>query len=283
MQNRYVLITGASKGIGQATALYLDKQGFHVFAGVRTPVDGDNLRRNASERLQPIQIDVTNDEQIAAAVEKIMQTVGAQGLSGLVNNAGIAIGMPLEFIPLDELRRQLEINVVGQVAMTQAALPLIRQARGRIINISSIGGRIAGPNLGAYHASKFAIEAITDTLRIELKPWGVEVVSIEPGQIRTPIWETSTTTAKQMIARMPPQFHKLYPQIAATVDRLASSSTSGGILPEKVAEVIAEALTVSRPRTRYLVGSDANFVGRFIVPLPDRIKDRLTGRTGAAS
>lgn len=278
MSNRYVVVTGASKGIGRATALLLDKHGFHVFAGVRNPADGQALQKEASSRLAPIQIDVTDAEQIKAAADEITRIVGADGLAGLVNNAGVAVGAPLEFIPIDEMRRQLEINVVGQLAVTQALLPLIRQARGRIINVSSIGGRIAGPNIGAYHASKFALEAITDTLRNELSPWGIEVVSIEPGGVRTPIWETSTAYANQIIAKMPPQFHKLYPRMAAAANKLAANSTTGGILPEKVAEVIERALTTSRPKTRYLVGPDARIAGTIIVRLPDRIRDWLFGR-----
>ncbi|HLY27737.1 MAG TPA: SDR family NAD(P)-dependent oxidoreductase [Aggregatilineales bacterium] len=277
MDTRYVLITGASKGIGRATALYLDKQGYNVFAGVRNPADGEALRKEASSRLRPIQIDVADQGQIKAAERQVSQIVGEVGLAGLVNNAGIAVGAPLEFIPIDELRRQLEINVVGQVAVTQAFLDSIRKARGRIVNVSSIGGRIAGPNLGAYHASKFALEGITDTLRIELKRWGIEVISIEPGSIRTPIWETSTALAKRLMAQMPPQFQKMYPEMAAAADRLAANSTTGGTAPEKVAEVIGRALSSPRPRTRYLVGPDAQIAGNIIARLPDRIRDRILG------
>lgn len=280
MGNRYVVVTGASKGIGRATALHLDKEGFNVFAGVRNPADGQALQKEASSRLRPIRIDVTDAEQIKAAAREISQAVGAEGLAGLVNNAGVAIGSPLEFIPIDELRRQLEINVVGQVAVIQAFLPCIRQAHGRIINVSSIGGRIAGPNLGAYHASKFALEGITDTLRIELSRWGIKVINIEPGTIRTPIWETSTTHANQLFAKMPPQFHELYPGMIAFTEKLAVNGTKGGTPPEKVAEVIGHALITPRPRTRYLVGPDARIGGTIIVRLPDRIKDRVLARMG---
>lgn len=284
MNTGFVVVTGASKGIGRATALYLDKQGFSVFAGIRNAVDGQSLQKEASSRLKPIQIDVTNADQIKAAADEVARSVGGQGLAGLVNNAGVAIGAPLEFLPIDELRRQLEINVVGQVAVTQAFLPCIRQAKGRIINVSSIGGRIAGPNIGAYHASKFALEGLTDTLRIELKRWGIEVISIEPGTIRTPIWETSTAFANQLMAKMPPQFHELYPGMDAYTEKLAENGTKGGTPPEKVAEVIFRALTIQHPKTRYLVGPDAQFVGAVIVRLPDRIRDRLlASRGGPAS
>ncbi len=280
MNNRWVVITGASKGIGRATALYLDRQGFNVFAGVRKAADGQMLREESSPRLKPIQIDVTDNDQIKTAAREVAETIGADGLVGLVNNAGVAVGSPIEFVPLDELRRQLEVNVVGQVAVTQAFLPCIRQAKGRIINVSSIGGRLAGPNIGAYHASKFALEGITDTLRIELKRWGIEVISIEPGSIRTPIWETSTALAKQLFAQMPPQFRELYPDMEAITEKLATNSTKGGILPEKVAEVIARALTTPHPKTRYLVGPDARIAGTIIARLPDRLRDRILAGMG---
>jgi NAD(P)-dependent dehydrogenase (short-subunit alcohol dehydrogenase family) len=283
MSNRYVVVTGASKGIGRATALLLDKHGFTVFAGVRNPADGQALQKEASSRLKPIQLDVTDAGQIKAAADEVAQIVGSEGLAGLVNNAGVAVGAPLEFIPIDEMRWQLEVNVVGQVAVTQAFLALIREARGRIVNVSSIGGRIAGPTIGAYHASKFALEAITDTLRSELNPWGIEVISIEPGGVRTPIWESSTAHASQIIAKMPPQFHKLYPGMAAAAKKLAANSTTGGIPPEKVAEVIERAMTTPRPKTRYLVGPDARFVGTIIARLPDRIRDRLFARQGGVA
>jgi NAD(P)-dependent dehydrogenase (short-subunit alcohol dehydrogenase family) len=275
---QWVLVTGASKGIGRATALELDRQGYYVFGGIRNLADGESLKQAASSRLQPVQLDVTDQAQVKAAAREISQMVGSDGLAGLINNAGVAVGAPLEFIPLDELRRQLEINVVGQVAVTQAMLPLVRQACGRIINVSSIGGRISGPNIGAYHASKFALEAITDTLRIELKPWGIEVISIQPGGVRTPIWETSITMANQLFARMPPQFDVLYPQMRETAKRIAENGNNKGMMPEQVAAVIIQALTTARPKTRYLVGSDAKFVGNFVLRLPDRIRDRLVVR-----
>jgi NAD(P)-dependent dehydrogenase (short-subunit alcohol dehydrogenase family) len=275
MDKRYVVVTGASKGIGRATALYLDQHGFNVFAGIRSHADGEALQREASPALVPVQIDVTDANQIARAALLIKQTVGTNGLAGLVNNAGVAIGAPIEFIPIDELRRQLEINVVGQVAVTQALLPCIRQAKGRIINISSIGGRVAGPNIGAYHASKFALEAITDAMRVELSRWGIEVISIEPGAIRTDMLDTGIAIAQKLFSKMPPEFLELYPEMETLAERMTHGAFANGIAPEKVAEVIADALTTRRPKTRYLVGRDARFVGTFITRLPDRMRDRL--------
>ena len=149
MTNRYIFITGASKGIGRPTALYLDSKGFSVFAGARSQDDAAALAKSASERLLPLILDVTNQEQIAQAASQVKERVGDTGLAGLVNNAGIVAAAPLEFLPIDEFRHQLEVNLIGQLAVTQALLPLIRQARGRVVNISSVGGRIAGGMLGA--------------------------------------------------------------------------------------------------------------------------------------
>lgn len=275
MDNKYVVVTGASKGIGRATALYLDHQGFNVFAGVRSPADGTSLQDEASPRLRPIQIDVTDGDQINRASHEIRSAVDGVGLAGLVNNAGVAFGAPLEFLPLDDFRRQLEVNVVGQLAVTQVLLPCIRQAKGRIINVTSIGGRIAGPNIGAYHASKFALEALTDTLRQELSRWGIEVIAVEPGAIATPMLETSIATANRIFEKMPPEFLELYPEMETLPDEMRDGLFANGIPPEKVAEVIADALTNPRPRTRYLVGRDAQFAGTIIAKLPDRLRDRL--------
>src|SRR5688500_3137446 len=182
-----VVITGASTGIGHACALDLDSHGCHVFAGVRREEDAERLR---SERafIEPVRIDVTDADSIASARDRVGEAVGAAGLAGLVNNAGIAVPGPLEHLPIDELRRQLEVNLVGQVAVTQAFIPMLRTSRGRIVNIGSIGGRVALPMLGPYAASKHAIEGVSDSLRRELPPWGIEVSVVRPGPIATEIW-----------------------------------------------------------------------------------------------
>jgi NAD(P)-dependent dehydrogenase (short-subunit alcohol dehydrogenase family) len=275
MATKYVLITGASKGIGRATALHLAKHGFEVFAGVRNPADGEALKREAPERLTPIILDVTKQEQILDAAKAVAKIVGNVGLYGLVNNAGMAASAPLEFIPMDDFRSQIEINLTGQVAVTQAFLPLIRMAKGRIVNISSIGGRIATSMLGAYNASKFALEAITDVLRQELKPWGIEVISIEPGAIATPIWESGVATADAMAARMSPKAGEYYQAQIAKSRAWAANAAQNGLPPEKAAEVIARALTAARPKTRYCVGRDAQIGTAIIARLPDRLRDRL--------
>ena len=181
---RCVLVTGASSGIGEATALRLARAGWRVLAGVRASADAERLRAAAGERLEPVTIDVTEPATIAAAAEGL----GDEPLHGLVNNAGTALAMPLEFLPLDQFRRQLEVNLVGQVAVTQAVLPNLRSARGRIVNVGSIAGRSSLPFLGAYAASKHGLEAVTDALRVELRPFGITVTIVEPGTIATPIW-----------------------------------------------------------------------------------------------
>ncbi len=268
-----IMITGASKGIGRATALYLDKKGFTVLAGVRSQADGDQLCREASSRLQPVMVDITHVEQVAQLAETVNQIVGQNGLGGLVNNAGIAVAAPLEFLPIDEFRRQIEVNLTAHLMVTQALLPYIRQAKGRIINISSIGGRLAGPMLGAYHASKFAMEGLTDSLRQELAPWGIKVVSIEPGAIATPIWESGSNTADRLLAQMPALAQEYYATAIAGSRAFAAKASKTGLAPEKVAEVIEQALTAPKPRTRYPVGTDAKIGTRIIAHLPDTWRD----------
>lgn len=274
-QSKHILVTGASKGIGQATALHLVQGGFHVFAGVRKPEDGAALQAQAGANLTPVILDITVSDQIAATAQVIGATVGPAGLYGLVNNAGMAVPAPLECVPLDELRRQLEINVVGQVAVTQALLPLLRQAKGRIVNVSSIGGRLASPLMGPYNMSKFAVEAMTDVLRQELQGEGIAVVAIQPGAVATPIWDTATATADQLIGAMPPALLERYSKMIEGLRKFAANGAKNGAPPQLVAAAIAQALTAVRPRTRYVVGRDAQFAARFVAPLPDRWRDRL--------
>jgi NAD(P)-dependent dehydrogenase (short-subunit alcohol dehydrogenase family) len=272
---RAVLVTGASTGIGRATALLLDAQGWTVFAGVRRREDGASLAAAASGRLVPLMLDVTKPRQIEAAGKAI----GERGipLKGLVNNAGIASAAPLEFVPLEDFRHQLEVNVVGQLAVTKAVLPLLRSATGRIVNVTSIGGLIAGQMLGPYNASKFALEALTHTLRQELAPWGIEAIAIEPGQIATPIWSTSSASADRMLAPVRAEVTSLYGRQVRAAGRMAERAARNGLPPEEVAKVIVRALTVKRPRTRYAVGNDAKLGAAVIARLPDRVRDRMLG------
>jgi NAD(P)-dependent dehydrogenase (short-subunit alcohol dehydrogenase family) len=273
------LVTGASTGIGRATALRLDSNGWRIYAGVRRQEDADSLRAAGSDRLQPLILDVTSEEQIEAAAGRIREETAGAGLDGLVNNAGIAVPGPLETLPIDDFRRQLEVNLTAQVAVTQALLPSIRAARGRIVFNISIGGRTAVKMFGAYSASKFGLEAVGDTFRQELAPWGIEVSIIEPGSIATPIWERGVGEAGALIERCSEEERALYPKFIARYQRVARSAAARGIPPEKVAATIEKALTAARPRTRYLVGLDARGQALIGALLPDRVVDRLISLT----
>jgi len=272
------LITGASTGIGRASALRLDAEGWRVFAGVRREEAAASLRAGASERLVPLTLDVTDDEQIAAAADRIDGTVGEAGLDGLVNNAGIAVPGPLEALPIDDFRRQVEVNLTAQVAVTQAMLPQIRAARGRIVFITSIGGLMAFPMFGAYHAAKFGLEAVGDVFRRELRPWGISVSVVEPGSIATEIWDRGQSEADALLARVTDEHAELYGDSMEAYRGVARQTAARGIAPEKVAKAIAHALAASRPRTRYLVGADARAQAVFNRLLPDRVVDSLIAR-----
>jgi NAD(P)-dependent dehydrogenase (short-subunit alcohol dehydrogenase family) len=268
-----VVVTGASTGIGEATAHHLKRLGFEVHAGVRKPDDAERLR---AAGVHPLTLDVTDSESIAAARSE----VGDGPLDGLVNNAGVAVTGPVEFVPVDELRRQLEVNLIGQVAVTQAFLPQLREARGRVVNVSSIGGRVALPLMSPYNASKFGLEAVSDSLRRELRDFGVSVIVVEPGGVKTPIWRKGNSAADELLAAAPPEAERLYGglinALRAEADKIERER---GLPPEAVAEVIGEALTVKRPRTRYLVGRDAKVRARAAGMLPDRVMDALIART----
>lgn len=272
------LVTGASTGIGEATVRWLDRKGHRVFAGVRRDADAARLRGSGSARLVPIRLDVTDWPSIAAARTDIETALAAGGLDGLVNNAGIAVTGPLEHIPLEAFRRQFEVNVTGQLAVTQAFMPLLRLARGRIVLMGSIGGRMATPFLGPYSASKFALEAMADALRIELQPWGVDVVLLEPGSIATPIWKKGEDGAAALTAALGARAQQDYGAAIQAVREAAAATGRRGIPADAVAAVVEEALTAPRPRARYLVGRDARLravLARFV---PDRIRDRLIVR-----
>jgi NAD(P)-dependent dehydrogenase (short-subunit alcohol dehydrogenase family) len=271
-----VVITGASTGIGRASALELDSRGFHVFAGVRREQDAQDLRAERPS-LEPLHIDVTDDASIEAARDHVAAAVGEQGLAGLVNNAGIAVPGPLEHLPLDEIRRQLEVNLIGQIAVTQAFLPLLRKARGRIVNIGSIGGRVALPLLGPYAASKHAMEGISDSLRRELRPWGIEVSLVRPGPIATEIWERGNASADDLLEKMPSAEEHYGPAIQAA-RKFAEQRTREAVPASTVAEVVAHAMTADRPRTRYLVGPRTRAMATMRAVLPDRWFDAMLDR-----
>lgn len=271
---RAVVVTGTSTGIGAATVRELSARGYTVFAGVRRDADGEALRDRVGGDVRPLLLDVTDAAAIGSAADEVALAVGAAGLAGLVNNAGIALAAPLEYLPAETFRRQLEVNVVGQLAVTQALLPLLRPARGRVVNVGSIGDRLVGPMTGAYHASKFALAALTAGLRLELADAGIEVVLVEPGTVATPIWETSAAAATGLIAELPPEAISRYGSRIEATQAWAKAAARAGLAPEAVARVIARALTAARPRTRYLVGRDAR-IGAIVAGLPDRLRDRL--------
>ena len=280
--SRAVLITGASTGIGRATALDLAAAGFRVFAGIRKPEDGEALQRDASGSLEPVTLDVTDGGQIEAAAARVEQVVESElagtGLAGLVNNAGVAVPSPLEVQPIEDFRRQLEINLTGQLAVTQAFLPLLRKAKGRLVFVSSIGGRVALPFTGAYHASKFGLEAIGDSLRRELRPWGIEVSLVEPGAVTTPLWERGEREGDELIAGFSEQARELYGDKLERYRLMVRKIAADGVTPEQAAKVIVEALTADKPKTRYLVGRDAKIQARVAKLIPDRLMDGLISR-----
>jgi len=273
-----VVITGASTGIGRACAFHIDKLGFRVFAGIRNESDGRSLIERSAGRITPLLIEVTDSDSALAAADRVASSVGSMGLSGLVNNAGIVVGGPLEFLPLSEIRKQFEVNVLGQIAVTQAFLPLLRQARGRIVNMSSIAGRVAFPYIGPYSASKYAFEAISDALRIELLPWGISVSVIEPGDVATPIWKKSLAAAQETARSFSAQAVDLYGHSLEAVTKASEKTAASAFDPVHVARAVEHALTAVNPKTRYLVGPGVRFRAILKKILPDRLFDQLIVR-----
>jgi len=270
-----VLVTGASTGIGRATALHLATHGFSVFAGVRRQEDADSLRQEDAT-LEPLLIDVTSAEAVSAAAEAV--AAAGRPLAGLVNNAGVVIPGPVELLSTDEFRRQLEVNLIGQIAVTQAFLPQLRDAKGRIVFLSSIGGRISFPFMAPYHTSKFAIEALGDALRVELRPWDIKVSLVEPGSIATEIWDKSAKDSDELLDRISPEGKRLYGDRLAHYKGVVGGTGDRGVPPQRVASVIEHALTARRPKTRYLVGIDAKVQARVRRLLPDRLWDVVVSR-----
>jgi len=268
-----VLVTGASTGIGRATALRLAAAGWRVFAGVRRDADGRALADASAGSLTPVALDVTDPAQIAAAADSIADAVGGAGLAGLVNNAGIARGGPVEYLPVDDWRLQFEVNLFGQVAVTQAMMPLLRDARGRIVFIGSNSGRISTPMMAPYGASKFAIEALAASMRLELRPWGMKVVVVEPGAVKTAIWDKGRALADELEAVMPADAASRYGDQIAAIRKGIETQDRTGIPADRVAAVVEKALTADRPRARYQVGIDSHVSAAASRVLPDRLLD----------
>lgn len=268
-----VLVTGASTGIGRATALRLAAAGWRVFAGVRRDADGRALADASAGSLTPVVLDVTDPAQIAAAADAIADAVGGAGLAGLVNNAGIARGGPVEYLPVDDWRLQFEVNLFGQVAVTQAMMPLLRDALGRIVFIGSNSGRISTPMMAPYGASKFAIEALAASMRLELRPWGMKVVVVEPGAVKTAIWEKGRALADELESVMPADAASRYGDQITAIRKGIETQDRTGIPADRVAAVVEKALTADRPRARYQVGIDSHVSAAASRVLPDRLLD----------
>jgi NAD(P)-dependent dehydrogenase (short-subunit alcohol dehydrogenase family) len=266
-----VLLTGASSGIGRATAERLARTGWRVLAGARA--DADIASLGTVPGVEPLRLDVTDEADIARAAE-----AAGESLDALVNNAGIAVTGAVEVIPIDEWRHQLEVNLIGQVAITRAVLGALLRSRGRVVNVSSIGGRVALPLLGPYAASKFALEAFSDSLRRELRDHGVSVSVIEPGAIATPIWGKGLDKADAIIGGMSAEQRARYGRLLTAVRRESKRAAVEGLAPEAVAAAIEHALTASRPRTRYVIGRRARIQAALDRAVPDRAYDALIAR-----
>jgi NAD(P)-dependent dehydrogenase (short-subunit alcohol dehydrogenase family) len=265
-----VLVTGAARGIGRATALRLAAAGWDVLAGVRRAQDADELARAQPGRISSVVLDITDEQQVAA----LDQALPAR-LDAVVNSAGIAVTGPLEAVSPADLRHQLEVNVVGQAAVTQAVLPRLRESRGRIVFVSSVGGRVATPMFAPYNASKFALEGMADALRMELAPWGIRVVVIEPAQTDTDLWRKADQTYEETVAAMAPNHRDLYAKHLEGMRKAIPVSQRMAAPAEGVAATIEKALTASRPRARYVVGANARVQAVLGAITPTAVLDRL--------
>ena len=266
-----VLVTGTSTGIGHSTALELARRGWRVFAGVRKAADGEALAREAEGEVHTVLLDVADEASIETAAAFLTEQTGGE-LHGLVNNAGVYLGGPLELMRPDEIRKTLDVNVTGLLLLTRACLPLLRAAQGRIVNISSISGLIAMPGVSVYAASKHAVEAVTDALRVELQPFGIKVVAVEPGGVKTPIWDKGAKRdAAAREDRGTAETRELYAPIVRLLEKL--NAKPGGLPPEALADVVTEALESSKPKNRYLVGKDAKAL-KLLTRLPDGLRDK---------
>jgi NAD(P)-dependent dehydrogenase (short-subunit alcohol dehydrogenase family) len=269
---RNVFVTGTSTGLGRSVALGLAASGWRVFAGVRKPADARSLQAAADGALVPLQMDVAQPDSVSRGIAELTASTGGE-LHGLINNAGIYLGGPLELMQPEEIDLTFAVNVTGLLSVTRACLPLLRAARGRIINVSSISGLIALPGASVYAASKHAVEAITDALRVELHPFGIKVIAVEPGGIKTPLWgKGARRDAAMSNDASTTGLRELYAPLVKLLQRL--NAKPGGLPPEDVATVVIRALESSRPKNRYLVGNDAKSLA-LLRRLPDALRDRV--------
>lgn len=272
---RTVVITGASSGIGRACALSLSANGFRVFAGVRKEADGAALQADASGRLESVYIDVTDEKSITAMAEQVGAAVGNAGIAGLVNNAGTTLPGPVEYLSLSGFRQQLEVNLVGPLAVTKALLPLLQAGRGRVVNVTSVGGKAAIPMMAPYVAAKHGLEGLSDVLRLEFRRLGVHVSVIEPGFIATSMGGKLQRDTVDEIAALPEDGRRRYgPQMESIAESISEHAASGS-RPEVVADAVLHALTSDKPRTRYPAGEGAKRILLLRRILPDRRFDKV--------
>lgn len=277
--SKTILITGTSTGIGRATALHLDQLGYQVIATVRRENDAQNLHASASSNLRTLLLDVTSPASLAQFHEELQRELGQGGLWSLVNNAGIGKSAPLEFFPIDQVRHLFEVNLFGLLAVTQVCLPYLRQEQGRIINISSTASLVVAPFLGPYSASKWGVNALSNALRLEVRPFGVQVSVIICGSIQTPIWEKGGALARRLWAELPAEATRLYGTQYEQYGHHFQQIGHKGLPPEKAATIIATALSSNRPKQSYYLGSDAQQFRLFNKLIPERLRDWLILRT----
>jgi len=276
MSTKSILISGASTGIGKAAALYLDQKGFKVYAGVRRAEDGKRLEKQ-SRQLKSLLLDVTQEEDVQKALDTISKENDGH-LFGLINNAGIVVLGPMECLDSQDLQLQIDVNVLGVARLIRSSLPLLRKSHGRIINISSTSGLLALPFAGAYAASKFALEGLSDSLRVELRPFGVEVILIEPGAVATPLWQKTQEQIKGLKHKTKPEVFDLYDSYINKSSRIIDKVKEKAISVDKVVEAISKALNSKRPKQRYLVGASARLQWGVKTFLPDSILDYMRGK-----
>lgn len=270
-----VVVTGASSGIGRASAQRLAADGFHVLAGVRNQDDAAKLR---TQSIEPVILDITDADALRALADRVATDSAGRLLRAVVNNAGIAVNGPVETVPLDEWRRQFEVSVIGQIAVTQALIPALLASRGRVINIGSLGGKVAMPGFGPYSAAKFAMEAVTDALRREMEPQGLKVIVITPGAVSTGMSDQGMATVSRLARLMTSDQHRRHGPLIDGVKAQIEAFARDGVPAEQAATVVSQALRDSKPRIRYTVGRDAAVMSRMVSFMPDRILDRVLRR-----
>lgn len=277
-KHKTIVVTGSSSGIGFATAKRLGERGDRVFATVRREGDVERLAALGIEGLEPLCLDLTDGASVARAAERIGERLGAGGLDALVNNAGYMLAAPLEVTPIAVARQHFDVNVLGHLAVTQALLPHLRSVRGRILNIGSVSGRVSTPYTGAYNASKAALRAMSDALRVELTPWGIDVTVIEPGTVQTPMWSSTLKRIEELRREVPPERSHLYREVFDGMPEFIDNTQNSGqgMSAGQVARFVERVLDLRRPRAHYVIGMDAR-LRRLLMLLPVRLRDRLIG------